>query len=178
MKKVLIMLVVVGLGAASAYASGGVGVFVTYLNSEDLGGGWGGGLKFKADVEQFLSIEARGSVITAFDDWAGDDELYLIPIEGDILLNFPLGDGPLTVYGGGGGGFVFIPEVDDVDFDDTYTLFALAGVEIALGDSASLFVEAQYRFLEVDGAEAADHEFDTDLELSGFGGNAGLLFRF
>lgn len=180
MKKLLVMLLAIGLGAVAASAGGGVGVFGTYLNSDDLGGGWGGGLKFKADVAEFISIEARGSCVTAFDDDDSDDGLYVIPVEGDILLNLPLGeDIPVTIYGGGGGGYAFIPEVDDVDLEDTYTLFAVAGLELALGDAASLFFEGQYRFLEVDEAEG-DHGITVpvDLVLSGFGGNAGLLFRF
>lgn len=181
MKKLLIMLVAIGLGAVAAYAGGGVGVFGTYYDAEDPGPGYGGGLKFKADVADFIAIEARGSCITSFDEDDSDDGIYLIPIEGDILLNFPLGDDvPVTIYGGGGGGYAIIPEADDIDLDDSFTLFAVGGIELNLGDSAALFAEVQYRFLEVDGAESDDIEvdFDEEVDFGGLGGNAGLLFRF
>ena len=97
--------------------------------------------------------------------------------------SIPLGEEvPLTLYGGGGGGYAIIPECDDVDLDDEFCFYGVGGVEIGLGESASLFVEAQYRFLEVDGAETDDDvEIDfgeEDIEFTGLGVNAGLLFRF
>jgi hypothetical protein len=56
----------------------------------------------------------------------------------------------------------------------------VAGIELTLGESLSLFAEAQYRFLEVDGAEMDDDdvEFDDEVEFTGLGINAGLLLRF
>jgi len=106
----------------------------------------------------------------------------LIPLEAGLLFNLPLQDSPLNLYGGGGIGYAIIPEADDVDLDDEICFYAVAGVEFSLSDSASLFAEAQYRVLEVDGAEVDDYgEVDLDdekVDFSGFGINAGLLFRF
>jgi hypothetical protein len=179
MKKLLVMLMAIGLSAVAASASG-VGVFGAYLNSDDMGAGYGGGLKFKADLAEYFAVEVRASCLTQFDEWDGDDGLYLIPIEGDLLFNLPLGDSPVTLYAGGGGGYCIIPEADDVDLDDSFTFFGLGGVELGLGEAASLFVEAQYRVLEVDGAkeDSATINFDEKVKFTGIGVNAGLLFKF
>ena len=181
MRKFLVLLIALLIGAVAASA-GGVGVFGSYLDAEDPGPGFGGGLKIKADIAEFFAVEARASCITQFDDWDGDDDLFLIPIEGALLLNLPLGDEvPVTIYGGGGGGYAIIPEADDVDFDDSFCYFGLAGIELGLGESAALFVEAQYRVLEVDGAETDDDveiEFEEEIEFTGISVNAGLIFKF
>ena len=181
MKKILVMLMAIGLGAVAATA-GGVGVFGSYWDTEDLGPGFGGGLKFKADIAEYFAVEFRASCITKFDDWEGDDELYVIPLEGALLVNLPLGEEvPITVYGGGGGGYAILPEADDVDYDDEFCFFGIGGVELGLGESASLFGEVQYRFLEIDGAEVDGVDIDADDdggELTGLSFNAGLLFRF
>ena len=88
MKKLLIMLIVVGVSAGVASAAG-VGVFGSYWDTDDLGRGYGGGLKFNADLADYLAVELRASCITQFDDWKGDDDLFVIPLEVGLLLNFP-----------------------------------------------------------------------------------------
>ncbi|NLG36272.1 MAG: outer membrane beta-barrel protein [Lentisphaerae bacterium] len=179
MKKILILLSILVIGATSASAAGGVGVFGSYWDTEDLGPGFGGGVKFKTDIAEFFAFEVRASCITKFDEWDGDDELFVIPIEAGLFFNFPLGDEvPLTLYGGGGGGYAILPEADDIDYDDDFCFFGAGGLEFAMGEGASLFGEVQYRFLEIDGAETDDGDFDMDGELTGLSFNAGLLFRF
>ncbi len=181
MKKLLVMWMAIGLGTMVAAAGSGVGVFGSYGDTDDLGPGFGGGLKFKSDLSPYFGIEVRASCLTEFDEDDSDDGLYVIPLEAGLTLNLPLGEEiPLTLYGGGGAGYAIIPECDDVDLDDSFCFYGVGGIEFALGEAASLFAEAQYRFLEVDGAEEedADIEFAEDLTFSGFGVNAGLLFRF
>lgn len=182
MKNVLVMLMVLGLAAGAAFAAGGVGVFGSYLDAKDPGPGYGGGIKFKADLAEYLGAEVRASCITQFDEDDSDDGVYLIPLEAGLVFNLPLGDdAPIALYGGGGIGYAIIPEADDVDLDDSFCFYGVAGAEFSLGGSASLFAEAQYRVLEVDGAEVDGEDFDLDdeeVEFSGLGINAGLLFRF
>ena len=181
MKKLLVILAGVLAVAVTAFAGGGIGVFGSYMNGEDVDSGFGGGVKFKGDIAEFIALEARASCLTEFSDYLEDDDLFFIPIEGDVLLNFPLGDSPITIYGGGGAGYAIIPEADDIDYDDSFCYFGLAGIELGLGESAALFVEAQYRVLEVDGAETDDDveiEFEEEIEFTGISVNAGLIFKF
>lgn len=97
MKKLLIMLIVVGMSAGVASAAGGVGVFGSYWDADDPGPGYGGGLKFKAELVDYLAVELRASCITKFDEWDGDDDLFVIPLEAGLVLNFPLGtEVPIT----------------------------------------------------------------------------------
>ena len=181
MKKMLVTCMAFALCAGAAFASGGVGVFGSYLDSDDLGPGYGGGIKFKADLAEYFALDLRASCLTQFDDWDGDDDLFVIPLEAGLLLNLPLGnDIPISLYGGGGGGYAIIPEADDVDLDDSFCFYGMGGVELGLGEGASLFVEAQYRILEVEGAEedGVDVDFDENLEFTGLSLNAGLMLRF
>ena len=54
MKRILVILAVLGLGTAAACASG-VGVFGSYWDTDDLGPGFGGGVKFKADLAEYFA---------------------------------------------------------------------------------------------------------------------------
>ncbi|HQM24113.1 MAG TPA: hypothetical protein PK572_10875, partial [Kiritimatiellia bacterium] len=111
MRKWVLVLMMVGLCATMASAAGGLGIFGSYWDTKDLGPGFGGGVKFSGDLTEFLAIELRASCVTKFDDWDGDDELFIIPLEAGLIFNLPLGeDVPLTLYGGGGGGYAIIPE--------------------------------------------------------------------
>ena len=179
MKTMLVLAMAMVLGTLAATA-GGVGFFGSYWDTEDLGPGYGGGLKFKADLVEYVAVELRASCITKFDEWEGDDDLYVIPLEAALLFNLPLGENPLTLFGGGGGGYAILPEADDIDYDDEFAYFVVGGAEFALGGATSLFAEAQYRFLEVDGAKVDGQKVDGDEggKLDGLSINAGLLFRF
>jgi hypothetical protein len=190
MKKVLVMLVVIGLGVAAAYAGGGgVGVFGTFMDTKDMDSGYGTGLKFKFDVAQYLAAELRASYVTKFmEDSDTYDNLYMIPVEADLLFNLPLGDSPVTIYAGGGGGYYILPEYEtdvgfgdtDIDLDDTFGFYGIGGVEFALAENVILFAEAKYLFLEVDTATIDDMKVEGDdaIEFTGITGNAGILFRF
>ena len=60
-------------------------------------------------------------------------------------------------------------------------VFGVGGAELALGESASLFGEVLYRFLEIDGADVDGFDIGSGEEageLTGLSFNAGLLFKF
>ncbi|MBP7009579.1 MAG: outer membrane beta-barrel protein [Kiritimatiellae bacterium] len=112
MKKILMVLMLIGLGAVVATAGSGVGIYGSYFNADDPGPGFGGGIKFKTDLSEYFGVEARASCITQFDEDDTDDGVYLIPLEAGLLFNLPLQDSPLNLYGGGGIGYAIIPEAD------------------------------------------------------------------
>lgn len=190
MKKTLILLALIGWCAVSASAAGGgLGVFGTYMDTDNMGSAYGGGLKFKFEVADYLAAELRASYLTGFEeDDIEYDNLYVVPVEADLLFNFPLKDTPLTVYAGGGGGYYVMPEFEadgplgtiDIDLEDTFGFFGVGGLELALGDAVSLFAEAKYLFLEVDKVEIDNVEVDPDAaaKFTGLSANAGLMFRF
>jgi hypothetical protein len=189
MKKILVMAIAIGLGVAAAYAGGGLGVYGTFMDTEDMDSGFGGGLKFKFDVVQYVAAELRASYVTRFEENSDElDNLYMIPVEADLLFNLPLGDSPVTIYAGGGGGYYILPEFEtdgfggktDIDLEDTFGFFGIGGVELALAENVSLFAEAKYLFLEVDTLTIDDVEVGGDdaIDFSGISANAGIMFRF
>ena len=182
MKKWVLVLLTLGIGATVASAANGLGIFGSYWDSKDLGPGFGGGVKFCGELSEYLAIELRASCITKFDDWDGHDDLFVIPLEAGLIFTLPLGeDVPVTVYGGGGGGYAIIPEADDVDFDDDFCLYGVAGVGFALNESLAIFGEVQYRFLEIDGVKYNGETVDVGGEKGKFSGlsvNVGLRLGF
>ncbi|HHX97777.1 MAG: outer membrane beta-barrel protein [Kiritimatiellia bacterium] len=181
MRKLFLVLLSLAVMTGVALADNGLGIFGTYWDTEDLGGGFGGGIKFRGNLGDLFGVDLRASCVTQLDDWEGDDDLYLIPLEALLLFRIPLGEySPVKAYVGGGGGYVIVPEADDIDFDDDFCFIGVGGIEFALNENVSLFAEAMYRFFEVDGMEIDGENIDLkgELEFTGFGVNAGLFFRF
>lgn len=198
MRRLMVVLAVLALGATGAMAAGGFGLFGSYWDA-DGDTGMGGGIKVKGELAPNLAIEIRASYLPEwdFDDDATDDafeDFSVIPVEADLTLNFPLADA-LNVYAGGGIGYYVTPEFElkgapigasaepDVDLDDEFGYFAVAGIEIKLNDQVALFGEAQYRWLEIEEAEIDGSDVDLDdlggsVEADGIGFNAGLLLMW
>ncbi len=198
MRKVLAVLSAFALATSVASAAGGFGFFGSYWDAGDFGDGYGGGIKFKADVAEMIGIEVRGTYLPSFDPpdesdggvtWQFED-VKVIPVEADIVLQFPVADA-LTVYGGGGVGYYVIPEFEselvageslepDVDPDDEFGFFAVGGVEFNLAENIAIFAEAMYRWVKVDQVNVDDEdvELEEDIDLSGFGVNGGVALKF
>lgn len=160
------------IGGCTAGSLAELGVFGSYLDSDDLGNGYGAGVKLEVKPTDILSVDGRASWLY-FDDF----EIQMIPLEVAGRLNLPLLGERIVPYVGVGGGY-YLFQADDVDLDDDGGFFPLMGLEAGLRRVA-LFAEARWLFLETDadttlGELAGIDEADMD----GLGINVGLLFRF
>lgn len=184
MRMFLVVLGVVLLGAVVASANG-LGVFGTYWKVEDGGDdGFGAGAKLQFEVMPNICLEARGSYFPEFGDDSGDElKIDIIPAEADAIIKFPIAEQFAPYVGGGAGYYMFNIENNiegvDVTMDDEFGFFALAGLEIGLGEKVVLFAEGKYTWVEATvkatGGGMSDEESG---KLDGFGGNAGLMLKW
>ncbi len=80
-----------GLGVAH-YARGealglDIGVLGSYVDGDDLGEAYGAGAKIKLNLTEVIGLDVTGSYLE-FDD----TDVEMIPVEGTVLLQIPLGD--------------------------------------------------------------------------------------
>ncbi|WP_027370417.1 outer membrane beta-barrel protein [Desulfovermiculus halophilus] len=191
MNKVWYLFLVLGVSWAmigSAQAADGtfsefeqqVGVYGVYQDTDDLDEGYGGGLHYavftpvaKPRVSLLksvdLGLDLRGEYITDLDSGHIDTDMY--PIQANLLLRTQFTNG-LSAYGGGGVGYVWFDE-DDGNLDDEYTYSALVGLDQKITSNLSLFVEGEYMWLEPD-----DDGRGGDIDMDGFGVNAGINYNF
>lgn len=193
MKKLILVSAIMALTAAGASA-GGFGLFGSYWDIDDSeDAGTGGGLKLQADMsgDGVLGFEFRLSGITGYGGEGVFKDAWTAPIEADLTLGLPLGDGGSKIYVGAGGGYYVMPEFEskiamgdslqpDIDPDDSFGWFAVAGIELMFSDTVGLFGEAVYRSFTVDKMKVDGVEVDIgdDNEWKGIGANAGLIFKF
>jgi hypothetical protein len=160
------------MAGCSAGSAAALGLFGSYLDSDDLGTGYGGGAKLELKPTDVLSVEGRAGWIY-FEDF----EISMVPLEAALRLNLPLLGERIVPYVGAGGGYYFF-EADDVDLDDDVGYFPLAGLEVGFRRVA-VFGEARWLFLKTDVDSALDELADLDeADVDGLGVNVGLLFRF
>jgi hypothetical protein len=157
------------IGGCTAGSLAELGAFGSYLDSDDLGDGYGAGVKLEVKPTDILSVDGRASWLY-FEDF----EIHMIPLEVAGRLNLPLLGERIVPYVGAGGGW-YLFEADDVDLDDDVGFFPLVGLEAGL-QSVALFAEARWLFLETDVDEVVGDVVEADVD--GLGINVGLLFRF
>jgi len=184
------------LMASAAHAANGLAVYGSYWASEDMDADYGGGGKLKMLVSSGLSMELRGAYFKGFkkeetdsDGLSAENKFTLIPVEAGLVIDLPMD--AISFYAGGGAGYYMFQDGElsiqdddgsesfDVDYDNAWGWYAVAGVEFPVSGFV-LFAEAQYRWLtiksddvEVDGTTLPGGE---DMKMDGFGGNVGILF--
>ena len=203
MKWLAVAAVLAGLTAGSAMAdpSFSLGIGGSYwqiLDKDvrdmgDFDGMWGASIYPRLWFSDHVGLEIRGSGYGYSDDYKQDDmevdvSLTCASLELGLILNFPLADTPLAIYGGAGGGYYYFDEDVDVDYrhhsrswhhdksyhykiDDTFGWFGMAGVRLNLTDSIALFGEGRYVGVK---PESDGEKYD----FSGVQYVAGLEFEF
>ena len=92
MKKRIVLVLATLFLATSAHASGGAGAFGSWWDSKDYGALYGGGARLGFEIFSGIALEARASYLSndLIDD--NDPAMAVIPLEGALLVNLPLGD--------------------------------------------------------------------------------------
>jgi len=157
-----------GLLPRSQAADISVGGFGTYLDTDDYDEAWGGGLRLKYDLVEYVALDFRGSMVRLQPFSAN-----MFPLEANLLLQVPLGRAVLP-YGGMGIGY-YLFDGGDYELEHSLGYGPVAGLEIRLGASVALFGEARWLFLEPDISNSSTLD---KISLDSFGVNAGIMFLF
>lgn len=173
-----------GLGAEGA---GGGGIVGHFLLSEP----------FELDL-RISGFGASDSRDIATEDgrlFENDVTIVAMPLEANVLVRLPLGDN-LSLYGGPGLGYYLFDgqsnshlngeeTVYDIEVDDEFGCYALAGFRLRFSSHLAAFVEGKYTWIETSIEKATEVRRDIgidwveqELDFSGLAVNAGLLFTF
>lgn len=187
---VLLVLVLVPLAFAAGDGAGGLGVFGSWWDSQDYGALYGGGVRFGAELFSGLALEARASYLVSADrDEVVEGrnvstELELVPLEAAVTWTLDVSDA-LKPYVGAGAGYYLKnvdwkadDVIDEADDKDSVGYFALAGLNVVLGNVV-LFGEAKYNVVQNDDEwrwQGSDVKQKNSLD--GFAANVGLKLAF
>lgn len=173
------------LGAGMAVANG-LGVYGSYWKPEDMENAWGVGAKVQVDVVPSIFVEARVGYFHEMETEDAEDDdpkLNTLPLELAGILKFPVDQ--LMPFVGGGVGYYMFDVADEpagvsISVDNKIGFFAVAGLELALGENASLFGEGKYTWLDGIDVEVKSGglKVTDEGDLSGFGANVGLMLKW
>jgi opacity protein-like surface antigen len=177
-KKVLFALVTTGLLSIPAWA-GEFGIYGSYWNTKDANSGYGGGAKVSWGI-----FELRG---TYFNDVTTkrvpdrlDFKLHAAPIGAGLKFDLTR-DTPVTPYVGGGAAY-YLLSTNRGSTQDEVGWYAVAGLDITSPSRVGFNVEAIYRGvrgtvknLTTDNIHIVNR---TNVDLSGLGVNAGVVWKF
>ncbi|NCC52652.1 MAG: porin family protein [Spartobacteria bacterium] len=186
------------MAACAAEAANGLALYGSYWAPKDMDANYGGGGKLKMLVSSGLSMEIRGAYFkglkkeeSASGGIETENKFTSIPVEAGMVFDFPMEK--FYIYAGGGAGYYMFEDGEfsvtdsgtsesyDVEYDNKWGWYAVAGVEMPLSSQMLLFAEVQYRWLKI---EADDLEIDgedvpysgEEMNMDGYSVNAGLLF--
>jgi hypothetical protein len=197
--KILAFALLAAVVAAPAFA-GGFYAFGSYWDVSDLGSAAGAGVKLSIPMGAVVNFDLRGTYYEQYEsddffDRLIDDEdspfrqnaVDVLPIDAGLSFNLsPRGNFTPTL---GGGVSYFLLDTDRGSVDDEVGWYANGGLEFASQGSVGFFAEAIYRsatgtvesspedFRDVDDIEGIDFD-DVDIDLDGFGANAGIVWRW
>jgi len=157
------------------------GVFGAYQDTKDLASGYGVGAKL--DFGRFVTLRATylGDVTANTRFSSGNDfKLRVVPLEAGLQYKFQP-DSNFSPYLGGGASY-FLLDTNRGNIDDELGWFAMAGADIKTQHSFGIMLEAIYR--DVQATVRDDSNGNTtiadrvNVQLRGFGANAGLVWHF
>ena len=175
------------------------------LDGLDVEGAAGGGIVGLFRLHDFYALELRLSGFGASDArdittedgqrFENDVTIVAMPLEANVLGRLPLGE-KLGLYGGLGLGYYLFDgqsnsELDgnetvyDIEVDDEFGFYALAGLRFQCTSHLAAFVEGKYTWIETSIEKATEvlHDIGIDwveqeLDFSGLAVSVGLLFTF
>lgn len=187
-----------------------LGAYASYwelsgLDGLDVAGAPGGGIvgQFRLPGPFALDLRLSGyaardsrDIVTADGEQIDNDvTIVSMPLEMNVLVSWPLG-AKLRLYGGPGLGYYLFDgqsnnhrdgkeTVYDIEVDDEFGAYALAGLRAQFFPRLAAFVEAKYTWIETSVEKATDVHYDIgidwvaqDLDFSGLALAVGLLFTF
>ena len=169
--------------------AGGLGIYGANWSPNDADAGYGAGAKLQ--FGDTVALELRGSYFQDLSDDVDsiglDVDLEVLPLEVGLVIKIPT-DSAITPYIGGGGGYYqmevtaenILGHSETIDIDDEIGWYGVGGLEIAISEGVAIFGEAQYRKVEAtaQGDDVDEIEEDVEIDLTGIGFNAGLMFVF
>ena len=207
---VLAMLPAVPFAKADYVSSGGgFGIGAQYWNMSDLsdvydgGGMWGGAFTIRLRPLKYIGVDLRTGFmwtqcdyLKLCDRYAKDDRLWNVPLEAGVVVTYPIGD-VLMLYGGGGVGYYIYGESaeileqvgqrrvwtdTDIELENDVGWFAVAGINLRLGEGASLVVEGRYTSTQIALKHPEEYTDGNnsygDSDASGFGAQIGFMFGY
>ncbi|HET9209753.1 MAG TPA: OmpW family outer membrane protein [Thermoanaerobaculia bacterium] len=156
------------------------GVFGAYQDTKDADSGYGAGVKL--DFARFITLRATyfGDVTsnTRFSN-GNDFKLRVVPLEAGLQYKFQP-DANVSPYLGGGASY-FLLDTNRGNIDDELGWFAVGGVDIKTQHRFGVTLEAIYRSVDAtvhDNRSSTTVSDKVNLQLRGFGANAGLVWHF
>lgn len=187
-----------------------LGAFFSYWNLSrldglDFDGAGGAGIvghfllcaPFELDLRLsgFAARDSRDITTEEGQRFENDVTIVSMPLEANALVRLPLG-GSFSLYGGPGLGYYLFDgqsnshlndneTVYDIEVDDEFGFYALAGLRFQCTRHFAAFVEGKYIWIEtsIEKATEVRHDIGIDwveqeLDFSGFAATVGLLFTF
>jgi hypothetical protein len=175
-------LVALGFGLLAGPAKAAdIGVYGAYQDTKDADSGYGFGGKI--DFARFLELRATyfGDVTADTNTVSRPDfKLRVVPLEAGLVYKFQPGT-TFTPYLGGGATY-FLLDTNRGDIDNELGWYAVVGTDIKTSRGFGLMLEGIYRSAEATIRDRNNGDTTVsdrvNVQLRGFGANAGLVWSF
>jgi hypothetical protein len=167
MKRIIIVVFAALVLCSSFHSAHAFGVMASWWQMDESSqDGFGFGLRERIQIVPLIGIDTRASWL----NFSDQNDLNVFPLEAAGVVTLGL------FYGGIGFGY-YIFDAEDVELDNAFGWFVLAGVDVGLG-GFGVFGDIQWRDLSAD-VEDVDPNLSnvpTSLDAAGVGFNVGINF--